>query len=190
MFDIDQIEAALLPVDAALSLTAHGREAAVLVPMRRTSGDVVSLVFTRRPEHMPRHAGEISFPGGRPEPSDDGLLDTALRETHEELGIPPDAVRVLGGLPPISTFVTDFAVHPVVGEVPASLPLTPHPGEVDEVLEYGLDELARVRTTQNWEAGAQRFDTDIFELDGNVIWGATARILGSLLERIVPAAAG
>lgn len=184
MFGIERIEAALLPLDEAFAMTAHGRQSAVLVPVRLRADDEASLVFTMRPDHMPRHAGEISFPGGRPEADDAGLLETALREADEELAIPVGDVRVLGALPPISTFVTDFAVYPVVGEVPAALELRPHPGEVEAVLEYPLADLARVHSTQVWENGEQRFETDIFDLDGNVIWGATARILGSLLERM------
>jgi 8-oxo-dGTP pyrophosphatase MutT (NUDIX family) len=190
VFGIESITAALLPVEQALAIDAAGRASAVLIPVRPRADGTTSLVFTKRPDHMPRHAGEISFPGGRPEPEDDGLLATALREADEELGIEPANVRVLGGLPPISTYVTDFAVHPVVGVVPSEMDLKPHPGEVEAVLEYRLTELARSHATQEWERGEHRFTTDIFDMDGNVIWGATARIIGMLLERIDAARRG
>ncbi len=184
MLGIDDIAAVLLSFDEALAQQVRGRESAVLIPVRRQDDGEVTLVFTKRPDHMPRHAGEISFPGGRPEEGDDSLVATALREADEELGINAHDVRLLGALPPISTLLTDFAVYPVVGEVPAGLALRPHPGEVEEVLEYRLSELARVQTTQVWEQGENRFETDIFDVDGNVIWGATARMLGALLERV------
>lgn len=188
MFSVDEIAAALIPLEESFAQEVHGREAAVLIPVRVQADGAVTFIFTKRPEHMPRHAGEISFPGGRPEESDADLLATALREADEEIGIGPDAVRVIGALPPISTYVTDFAVYPVVGTVDAGLELRPHPGEVEAVLEYSLDELARVHTAQVWERGDRRFETDIFDVDGNVIWGATARILGMLLERMAHAA--
>lgn len=184
MFGIESIAAALMPVSESLALEAVGSAAAVLVPVRVGEDGSTTLVFTKRPDHMPRHAGEISFPGGRPEDVDDDLVATALREAREEVGIDPDSVRVIGGLPPITTFVSDFAVHPVVGEVPFELALTPHPGEVSAVLEYRLDALAQARASHKWEFGTQSFEADVFDMEGDVIWGATARILGMMLERI------
>ncbi|HUB35913.1 MAG TPA: CoA pyrophosphatase, partial [Solirubrobacteraceae bacterium] len=75
-------------------------------------------VFTRRRSDLRRHAGEISFPGGRRDPEDADLLHTALREAHEEIGLRPESVRVLGPLPAVSTFVTGYEIHPYVALVP------------------------------------------------------------------------
>src|SRR3954471_2279225 len=104
----------LLGVDEAGALDAPGRtDAAVLVAMHGWP-DRAGLVFTRRRGDLRRHPGEISFPGGR---RDEGetLLRTALREAHEEIGLPPEAVDVLGALEPTPTFVTNYAIYPFVG---------------------------------------------------------------------------
>ena len=72
-------------------------------------------MFTKRRDDLKRHAGEISFPGGRREPQDADLTTTALRETYEEIGLPPEAVEIVGALPPTTTFVPNYAVYPFVG---------------------------------------------------------------------------
>lgn len=184
---LDLVQKALMPVDEMLGLSASGSDAAVLVAVREIDGEAdLRLVFTRRPDHMRRHAGEVSFPGGKPEADDHDLVHTALREAHEELGITPADVEVLGGLPPISTFVTNYAVYPVVGRIAADLPLQPDAGEVAAVLEYGLLDLVGVQQKKRYGRGPLTFESDVFDLDGNVIWGATARILAMLIERIGP----
>src|SRR5688500_7845559 len=103
-------EALLSPADAA-GIDAHGRiEAAVLVPMFGYP-ERPGLVFTERRADLRRHAGEISFPGGRRDHPDEPLLETALREAEEEIGLDPAGVAVVGALPPIGTFVTNYKVH-------------------------------------------------------------------------------
>src|SRR5215213_1432805 len=122
-------------------MDAHGRiEAAVLVPMYGHPLDP-GLVFTERRADLRRHAGEISFPGGRQDHPDESLLATALREAHEEIGLDPAAVEVVGALPPIGTFVTNYKVHPFVGLIAEDLPFTPSPTEVETVLAFGVDQL-------------------------------------------------
>src|SRR5688572_22438505 len=96
-------------------MDAHGRtDAAVLVPLYGWPDDP-GLIFTERRPGLRRRAGEISFPGGRPDEPDEDLRATALREAHEEIGVEPDAVDLVGALPPIGTFVTSYKVHPFVG---------------------------------------------------------------------------
>ena len=95
-----------------------GRDAAVLVPVFEADG--LHAVFTRRRHDLRRHAGEISFPGGRRDHGEE-LVDTALREAHEEIGLPPDAVDVVGALPPTPTFVTNYAIYPFVGVIEPGL---------------------------------------------------------------------
>jgi 8-oxo-dGTP pyrophosphatase MutT (NUDIX family) len=87
-------------------------------------------VFTKRRDDLKRHAGEISFPGGRRDPEDPDLAATALRETHEELGLPPDAVEIVGALPPTPTFVTNYAVYPFVGLIEPGFRWEPADAEV------------------------------------------------------------
>lgn len=181
---LECVASKLLTVDEAHALNAQGRDAAVLIPFRpRPDGDV-DVVFTKRHDDLPHHAGQISFPGGRAEDGDADLLATALRESSEELEIPPSAVRVIGALEPMSTFVSDFAVYPFVGIVPADLPLVPYPGEVDAVFEVGLHELAEMREKRELRRAGMTFTTQAFETDGGLIWGVTGYILGRLLDRV------
>jgi 8-oxo-dGTP pyrophosphatase MutT (NUDIX family) len=141
-------------------------------------------VFTRRRTDLRRHAGEISFPGGRRDPGDVDLSDTALREAEEEIGLPRPQVSLLGELPPVSTFVTNYVIHPFVGLIPAGLRWNASPTEVDAVLELPLDALRAGRTRTRMERRGIAFETDAYVVDDHLIWGATARILESLLERL------
>jgi 8-oxo-dGTP pyrophosphatase MutT (NUDIX family) len=138
-------------------------------------------VFTRRRTDLRRHAGEISFPGGRRDPEDDDLTVTALREAEEEIGLPRSEVTLLGELPSVSTFVTGYEIHPFVGLIPAGLRWRPSPVEVDAVLELALSALRAARTRTRIQRRGIAFETDAYIVDGHVIWGATARILEHLL---------
>jgi len=157
----------------------------VLVPLflAQPTGEP-HVVLTRRRADLRRHAGEISFPGGRRDPEDASLEDTALREAEEEIGLPRAEVTLLGELPPTSTFATNYLIHPFVGEIPAGRRFTLSPREVDAVLELPLPALAQSRTQTRLERRGISFQTDAYILDGHLIWGATARILELLLERL------
>jgi 8-oxo-dGTP pyrophosphatase MutT (NUDIX family) len=155
----------------------------VLVPLFLTSSQEPHAVFTRRRTDLRRHAGEISFPGGRRDPEDADLSDTALRETEEEIGLPRTEVRLLGELPPVSTFATNYEIHPFVGLIRAGHHWETSPTEVDSVLELSLQALRAGRTRTRLERRGITFETDVYAVDDNLIWGATARILESLLER-------
>ncbi|MGA8364698.1 MAG: CoA pyrophosphatase [Solirubrobacteraceae bacterium] len=141
-------------------------------------------VFTRRRTDLRRHAGEISFPGGRRDPEDADLAETALREAEEEIGLPRAQVSLLGELPPVSTFVTNYVIHPFVGLIPTGLHWEASPTEVDAVLELPLDALRAGRTRTRMKRRGISFETDAYIVDDHLIWGATARILESLLERL------
>ncbi|HEV7918010.1 MAG TPA: CoA pyrophosphatase [Solirubrobacterales bacterium] len=180
----DCIASRLISAEKAFSLEAMGRDSAVLIPFRPQSDGSLTVVFTKRRDDLPRHAGEISFPGGRADDEDADLLATALRETDEELGIPVSSVTVIGALAPISTFVTDFAVYPFVGLVPADVELVPHEGEVHSVIEVALEKLVEIRERRELVRSGITFTTEAFELDEGLVWGATGRMLGLLLDRI------
>ena len=158
--------------------------AAVLVPLFLAAADEEPhAVFTRRRGDLRRHAGEISFPGGRRDPEDTDLRETALREAEEEIGLPRGQVRLLGELPAVSTFVTNYVIHPYVGEIPAGLAWTASEREVDAVLELSLRTLRESRTRTRIERRGISFETDAYIIDEHLIWGATARIVEHLLER-------
>jgi 8-oxo-dGTP pyrophosphatase MutT (NUDIX family) len=157
----------------------HGdRLASVLVPIV----DDRSIVFTRRTEDLPRHPGEISFPGGIRHDDDGSALDTALREVEEELGIAPSSVDVLGALPPVPTFVSRILIVPFVGVLRAGRGFRPNPGEIAEVLTYRVDELMTAETQVEWRLGKGVYMGKAYEMEDHTIWGATAKILGSFLE--------
>ena len=176
-------EVLLDPVEAA-GLDVHGRtDAAVLVPLFVRDG-AVHAVFTRRPDDMRRHPGEISFPGGRVDPQDDDLPATALREAHEEIGLPPRAVHLVGALQPTPTIATNYAVYPFVGLIEPGLEWTLSAREVAQVLELSLDDLRAGYGRERLIRRGIPFRTDVYVVGEHLIWGATARILGDLLERI------
>jgi 8-oxo-dGTP pyrophosphatase MutT (NUDIX family) len=157
--------------------------AAVLVPVVERPEPTV--ILTLRPPTMRRHAGQISFPGGRIDPGDGGPVAAALREAHEEIGLQPSAVDVIGLADRYRT-ITGFEVTPVVGIVPPDLDLEPHPGEVAALFEAPLDFLLdpahqRVRTA-SWR-GRERFYYEI-EYEGRRIWGATAAMIVNLSRRL------
>jgi 8-oxo-dGTP pyrophosphatase MutT (NUDIX family) len=113
----ESIRRVLLSVEDALEIDVQGRtDAAVLVPLYRSGGEFYA-VFTKRRDDLRRHPGEISFPGGRYDEGERDLLATALREAEEEIGLPTDAVEVLGALQPTPTIATGYAVYPFVGMI-------------------------------------------------------------------------
>jgi 8-oxo-dGTP pyrophosphatase MutT (NUDIX family) len=173
-------------------LAAHPDQisAAVLVPLYLDADEQPHAVFTRRRADLRRHAGEISFPGGRHDPEDADLRETALREAEEEIGLPRADVTILGELDPTSTFVTGYLIHPFVGLIAAPHRWQASPAEVDAVLELPLRALREGRTRARLERRGMSFETDAYIVDDNLIWGATARIVENLLQQLEPLLSG
>jgi len=148
--------------------------------------DRPGLIFTERRADLRRHAGEISFPGGRRDDDDESLQATALREAQEEIGLEPAAVELAGALPPTATFVTGYRIHPFVGLIPnpAALGLEPSPSEVETLLTIRLDALRDAYGMRRLVRRGVPIHTPTYAVDGHLIWGATARILGDLLDRL------
>ena len=156
--------------------------AAVLVAI--TERESPGIILTVRREHMRTHAGQIAFPGGRLDPGEDAVA-AALREAHEELDLTPSAVAIAGALDEYLT-VTGYRVTPIVGVIPADLPLTPHDHEVADWFEAPLSHLL--------DPSSRRLETAVFagrerrywqiEWDGRRIWGATAAMLVNLSRRL------
>ena len=157
-------------------------EAAVLLPLYVDDRGPV-LVFTERSADLRKHAGEISFPGGRRDPGEE-LRTTALREAEEEIGLPRELVEIVEELPPIGTFVSGFRITPFVGRIPAGRTWTPHEREVARVLEFPVSALrAGHRYERLWVKGVP-VRTDTYTVDGHLVWGATARIVHEYLARL------
>jgi 8-oxo-dGTP pyrophosphatase MutT (NUDIX family) len=160
-------------------------DAAVLLPLYGWPEDP-GLVFTERRADMRRHAGEISFPGGRRDPGDADLSATALREAQEEIGLDPTMVELGDALPATNTFVTGYRIHPYIGRIPhpRELDLQPNPAEVETVLTFSLAVLRESYEIRRLVRRGVPIHTPTYEIEGRLIWGATARILGDLLERL------
>jgi 8-oxo-dGTP pyrophosphatase MutT (NUDIX family) len=187
---LNQLSDLLLTAEEAISMAAHGgTDAAVLVALYGWPEEP-GLVFTERRADLRRHAGEISFPGGRRDPGDVDLAATALREAQEEIGLDPAAVELSGALPPVSTFVTGYRIHPFVGRVahPGELGLEPSPSEVETVLAFSLEVLRAGYEMRRLIRRGVPIHTPTYTVGEHQIWGATARILGDLLSRLQPGA--
>jgi 8-oxo-dGTP pyrophosphatase MutT (NUDIX family) len=183
---VDEIAALLLSAEEAAAMEARGgTDAAVLLPLYGWP-DEPGLIFTERRADLRRHAGEVSFPGGRQDDADADLEATALREACEEIALDPAAVTVVGALPPVSTFVTDYRIFPFVGLVddPLSLDLEPNPTEVETVLTFSLERLRNAYEIKRIIRRGVAIHTPAYEVEGQFIWGATARILGDFLKRL------
>jgi 8-oxo-dGTP pyrophosphatase MutT (NUDIX family) len=165
--------------------------AAVLVPLLAVDGEP-HLLFTRRSNHLPRHRGQVAFPGGRHHPDQDrDLAATALRESHEEIGLEPAAVRLLGPLDDIVTVASRFVITPWVGLVPFPYPWCPAPGEVDAIFTVALATLRApgVLRRELWDFDGRQVPIDAYAVEEHVIWGATQRITQNLLDTLDAAAA-
>jgi 8-oxo-dGTP pyrophosphatase MutT (NUDIX family) len=158
--------------------------AAVLVPLLFKEGEWHVLV-TQRSQSVGHHKGQVSFPGGACEAGDDGLLDTALREAHEEIGVPPQLVDVLGALDDFPT-ISRFVVTPYVGVIPHPFDYRLNRDEVEAIIEVPLAFLrspTHLREEQ-LEHDGQIHDVLFWDYDDCTIWGATARTLKGFLDLV------
>lgn len=174
--DFDLNPGTVLPADRIL------RPAGVLVPLIQREGQM-RVILTMRSSRLKHHPGQIAFPGGKQDEGDVDVTAAALREAHEEIGLTPDNVRILGHLPCHET-VTGFNVTPVLGRVLAPFTPTPEAGEVAEVFEVPLDHLltlSRYRIEGRHWRGTQRLYYTV-PYGPYYIWGATARMLRALAD--------
>jgi len=158
------------------------RHAAVLVPLLEKDG-APHVLLTRRRADLRHHAGQVSFPGGRIEEGEDARA-AALREAHEEIGLDPARVDVLGRLDETLVLVSAFRLTPWVGVVPHPYPYVPHAAEVDEILYVPIADLSApgVHRTEEREVYGLRHEVHFYDLADVTVWGATARVLDRLLE--------
>jgi 8-oxo-dGTP pyrophosphatase MutT (NUDIX family) len=164
------------------------RDAAVLVALFEVDG-LARVVLTRRAGHLRRHRGEVAFPGGRVEPGE-APLTAALREAHEEVGLAPSVVRPLAWLSPLVTFASGSFIRPYVATLDEPPVLVPEPGEVERAFDVSIDVLLAdgVFHEERWRRSTPRpgaspdgsFPIFFYEVAGEIVWGATARILTEL----------
>lgn len=187
----------VLPRDLSLRLDDLGgplddpaplRHAAVLAPLlsEETPGEGPRLLLIERAGHLRAHAGQLAFPGGKPEPDDPDLVATALREAWEEVGLPPGQVTVLGRLRPVPV-PTGFLIIPYVGLVEGPFEPRPQAGEVTAILTPSLRRLSdpsvyRFVGERTWQG--TRYELHEFQIHHPPLWGATARIVHDLLHRL------
>ncbi len=173
-----------LNADVALPANRKLRDAGVLIALQATASGL-RLILTKRNSALKHHPGQIALPGGKVDPGDDGPIGAALRESHEEIGLEPANVEVLGALPPHET-VTGFNVTPVLGRVLADFTHVPEANEVDEVFTVPFAHVADPANYQIqsrlWRGTERRYF--VVPYGPYYIWGATARILRALAERM------
>jgi 8-oxo-dGTP pyrophosphatase MutT (NUDIX family) len=180
------LEHAEAQVDTLEGFIPQARNAAVLLPLFEQDGEI-SLAFIRRATTLRSHSGEIAFPGGSVDATDTSPIMTALREAHEEIGLDPARVDVLGVLPPVFTVVSNFLVTPVVAFLPHGLgEVRIQPSEVQEVLIFSLRALndPAILHTQRWTRDNRTRLVYFYDYGTYRIWGATGRMLNQFLQTL------
>lgn len=186
----------MLREDIIAALAEHRRRtiapgpvpAAVLLPLFRKKGRW-HILFTKRTEHLHHHGGEISFPGGVCQPEDETPRHAALRETWEEVGIPPNQVEILGVLDDVYS-IHNYLVTPYVGIFPGTCSLLPNPAEIDRLLEIPLEDLRNpsIFRTEDWSWHGRVHPVHFYSWKGEEVWGLTATILKQFLDVVFPSA--
>jgi 8-oxo-dGTP pyrophosphatase MutT (NUDIX family) len=160
----------------------NARIAAVLILLYPDKGSIYT-VFMQRPDYDGVHSGQISFPGGKKEPSDENIIQTAVREAHEETGVDPATISIIGTLTPLFIPISNMIVTPVVGWTNSKPVFNHQPEEViflfDADIKKLLDPLCI--KTKPFEIRGEMIEVKYFDYEGNVIWGATAMILNEFL---------
>lgn len=157
------------------------RHGAVLIPLFREEGEY-KILFIKRTENLEVHRGQISFPGGRVEAGDLSPKEAALRESEEEIGLPRDAVNVLGRIDDARTLSSDYIIHAFLGQIPFPFPFHLNSGEVRKLLEVPLGLFFKGEEVLPVDYEGKTYRNLAYPWDGDVIWGATARIMKNLVE--------
>lgn len=159
------------------------KTAAVLLPI--INKPQPTLLLTQRATTLRSHAGQVALPGGQRDPQDNNLIETALREAYEEVAIPPNAVSVIGQLPPLMSS-GGYLVTPIVGIIPAGLPLRHNPDEVDTIFEMPLNQVLNAKHYQplNFRYQGKNRQIYFYPYHNHLVWGLTAAILHQLALHI------
>ena len=159
--------------------------AAVLIPLFRDDGEY-KVLFTKRTDSVEHHKGQISFPGGAVDEEDGSFEETALREVYEEIGLFKEEIRILGQVDDTTTVVSNFIIHPFVGVIPYPYDFRLNSGEVKRLIEVPLKVFftysSSVYKRNSIEYEGVTYQTPAYIYNGDLIWGATARIMGNLVN--------
>ncbi len=187
------IEDLLLPRDPAGNLARELRPPPGVLPRESATlllfyphEDDLWLPLTVRSSRLPQHRGEVSLPGGATDPEDTGPEATALRETHEELGIDPNTIEIWGALSSLYIPPSNFQLTPMVGFTRPPFAVTPNPEEIVDVFSVSLTTLMNPDTVEveEWTLHGRQVHVPFFALSGYKVWGATAIVLSELLVRL------
>ena len=169
--------------DLRIKGSDKARDAGVMITAIESTQELI--IIERSAHPLDKHKGQLSFPGGKMEESDDDLLETAIRETREEIGLELARVQILGKLSPLYIPVSNFMVHPFITVIPDPVPLHPDPREVEKIWSVSLDGIKddkRQRGPMRISSGLVLQNVPFFPLENKKIWGATAMILAELSE--------
>lgn len=162
------------------------RIACVLNLLSWKDGAWHTILIQRTQNPRDRHSGQVSFPGGRYEENDGELQNVALRETYEELGIPPVYIEILGQLTELYIPVSNHVVYPFVGVLKEQVPFVPQPGEVAHILTPAVEMFTRSENRKSTDltlhGGITLKEVPYYDVEGRIVWGATAMILSEFLE--------
>jgi len=161
-------------------------EASVLIPLFRDNGKY-KVLFTKRTDQVETHKGQISFPGGAKDEEDGSIRETALREAYEEIGLIEKDVTILGRTDETLTFVSNFVIHPFVGYIPHPYNFNLSREEVERIINVPLDVFfveKSQRKQETFKHNGKTFQTPSYNYKGNIIWGATARIMENFIDII------
>lgn len=182
-----QLKMSPVPLDPNFVLPRDPSESAhpsgVLIPLFPDKNEQLNVILTLRTKSI-RHAGQISFPGGRREDNDESLRQTALRETKEEIGVDESLITLAGHISPLYLYRTDNQITPFVGFLQARPELTPNPVEVEEIITIPIPDLLSdsYRKREKWELPYATFDVPYWSFHNVPLWGATAMMMSELLE--------
>lgn len=160
------------------------RQAAVLIPLFKDQGEY-KILFTKRTNRVEEHKGQISFPGGSVDEEDDSFRETALREAFEEVGLLREDVKLLGSTDDSLTVASNFIIHPYVGFIPYPYPFRVNSREVKRLIEVPFKIFIEDQTAQKngvYEYAGTLYEGPVYNYQGDVIWGASARIMENFLE--------
>ena len=166
---------------------SHYRHAGVLIPILAENG-VHKVLFTKRTDIVEHHKGQISFPGGAADAEDNSIKETVIRETYEEIGLPEEDVEILGRVDDTLTLESSFVVHPFVGLIHNRNNFVISKKEVKRIIKVPWNSLissTMEERTCSVERGGVIYQTPAFEYDGDVIWGATAKMMQNFLDILI-----